>query len=118
MMEPGADLEWLEGEFHTINKAENVDKAMEHELESESLELVHLVQGLSEGDDIKIEDETVGAQGKETEGESEQDEDDAEDGESVTSKCMQHQLVYVAVLLMKVVGKGAMGDWGPVSTSF
>ena len=77
-----------------------------------------LVQGLSEGEDIEMEDETAVTQGKEMEGESEKDEDEGEDSESVTSKHMPHQSVYMAVLLMKVVGKGATGDQGPVSNGF
>ena len=56
MMEPGADLEWLEGEFCTIDEVEKVDKATECELKNERLKLVCLVQGLLEGDDIDMED--------------------------------------------------------------
>ena len=52
MLVPGADLERIEGEFHEIDKAENMDVATECELESERVELVRLVQGPSEGEDI------------------------------------------------------------------
>ena len=118
MMKPGVDLEWIEGEFCEIDKAEKADEAMEHELESERVELVRLVQGPSEGEDIDIEDEMAVTQGKETEGESEKDEDEGEEGESMTLKRMLHQSVYVAVPPMKAVGKGMTGDRGPVSTEF
>ena len=118
MMEPGVDLEWLEGEFHAIDEVENTDKVTEHELESKRVGLVRLVQGPSEGEDINMEDETAVTQGKETEGERKKDEDEGEDSESATSKCMPHQSVYMAVPLMKVAGKGTMGDRGPVSTGF
>ena len=118
MMVPGADLERLEGEFREIDKAENADKATEHELENERVELVRLVQGPSEGEDINMEDKMAVTQGKKTEGESKKDEDEGEDGESTTLKCMPCQSVYVAVPLMKVAGKGATGDQGPVSTKF
>ena len=118
MMKPGVDLEWIEGEFHEIDKTEKADEAMERELESERAELVRLVQGPSEGEDIDMEDETAVTQGKETEGESEKEDDEGEDGESATSKRMPRQSVYMAVPLMKAVGKGATGDWGPVSTEF
>ena len=118
MIVPGADLEWIEGEFCEIDKAEKADEAMECELESERVELVHLVQGLSEGEDIDMEDETAVTQGKEVEGESEKEDDEGEDGKSTTLKRMPCQLVYVAVPPMKVAGKGVTGDWGPVSTEF
>ena len=116
MMVPGADLEWIEGEFCEIDKVEDTDKAMECELENERVELLRLVQGPLGGEDIHMEDETAVTQGKETEGKSEKDDNEGEDGESATSKHMPRQSVYVAVPLMKVVGKGVMGDWGPVST--
>ena len=118
MLVPGVDLEWIEGEFLEINKVEKADEAMEHELESESVELVCLVQGPSEGEDIDMEDEMAVTQGKETKEESEKDDDEGEDSKSTTSKRMLRQSVYVAVPLMKAAGKGAMGDRGPVSTEF
>ena len=118
MMVPGVDLERIEGEFHEIDKAEDTDKATECKLESERVELLCLVQGPLEGEDINMEDGMAVTQGKETEGESEKDDNEGEDGESATSKHMLHQSVYVAVPPMKVVGKGMMGDWGPVSTEF
>ena len=118
MMKPGVDFERIEGEFCEIDDVEKVDEVMERKLEREGDELVRLVQGPSEGEDIDMEDETAVTQGKETEGESEKEDDEGEDGESATSKRMLRQLVYVAVLLMKVVGKGVTGDRGPVSTEF
>ena len=116
MMKPGVDFEWIEGEFHVMDHVEKADEAMERELEREGDELVRLVQGLSEGEDINMEDETAVTQGKETEGESEKEDDEGEDGESATSKRMPCQSIYVAVPPMKAAGKGATGDWGPVST--
>ena len=118
MMKPRVDLERIEGEFHEIDNAEKADEAMERELESERVALVHLVQGPSDGEDIDMEDETAVTQGKETEGESEKEDDEGEDGESATSKRMPRQSVYVAVLPMKAAGKGVTGDRGPVSTEF
>ena len=118
MMKPGVDLERIEGEFHEIDKAEKVDEAMERELESERVELVRLVQGPSEGEDVDMEDETAVTQGKEMEGESEKEDDEGEDGESATSKRMPCQSVYMAVPLMTAAGKGTTGDQGPVSTEF
>ena len=118
MMEPGADLEQLEGEFHEIDEAENTDKATERKFENERVELMCLVQGPSEVDNIDMEDKMAVTQGKETEGESEKDEDEGEEGESMTLKRMLHQSVYVAVPPMKAVGKGMTGDRGPVSTEF
>ena len=118
MMKPGVDLEQIEGEFREIDKAEKADEAMEHELERERVELVHLVQGPSEGEDINMEDKTAVTQGKETEGESEKEDDEGKDGKSATLKRMPHQLVYVAVPPMKAAGKGVTGDRGPVSTEF
>ena len=118
MMKPGVDLERIEGEFREIDKAEKADEAMERELESKRVELVRLVQGPSEGEDIDMEDETAVTQGKEMEGESKKEDDEGEDGESMTSKCMPCQSVYMAVLPMKAAGKGVTGDWGPVSTEF
>ena len=64
MMKPGVDLERIEGEFCEIDKVEKVDEAMECELESERDKLVRLVQGLSEGEDIDMEDEMAVTQGK------------------------------------------------------
>ena len=64
MMVPGANLEHIEGEFHVLDKAEKADEAMEHELERERLELLHLVQGPLEGEDIDMEDKTAVTQGK------------------------------------------------------
>lgn len=118
MREPGVDLKRIEGEFQEIDKAEKADEAMERELERERVELVRLVQGPSAGEDIDMEDETAVTQGKETEGESEKEDDEGKDGESATSKRMPHQSVYVAVPPMKGAGKGATGDRGPVSTDF
>ena len=118
MMKPGVDFEQIEGEFREIDNVEKADEVMEHELEREGDELVRLVQGPSEGEDIDMEDEMGVTQGKETEGESKKEDDEGEDSESVTLKRMLHQLVYVAVPPMKVAGKGATGDRGPVSTEF
>ena len=118
MMKPGANFEYIEGEFRVIDDAEKADEAMEREWERERLELLRLVQGPLEGEDIAMEDETAVTQGKETEGESEKEDDEGEDGESATSKCMPHQSVYVAVPPMKGAGKSATGDRGPVSTEF
>ena len=118
MMKPGVDLERMEGEFYEIDKAEKADEATERELEREGDELVRLVQGPSAGEDIDMEDETAVTQGKETEGESEKEDDEGEDGESATSKRMPRQSVYVAVPPMKGAGKSATGDRGPVSTEF
>ena len=118
MMEPGVDFERIEGEFRVMDDVEKADEAMERELESEGDELVRLVQGPSEGEDIDMEDETAVTQGKETEGESEKEDDEGKDGESATSKRMPRQSVYVAVPPMKAAGKSATGDRGPVSTEF
>jgi hypothetical protein len=95
-----------------------VDQGAEWDLESKRLELVQLIQSPSEVGDVNMEDEMAGMQGKETEGESECEEDEAEDNKSANSKCTTHQSSYVAILPMKVVGKGGMGDWGLVSTVF
>ena len=118
MMKPGVDFEQIEGEFREIDNAEKADEAVEHKLECERVALVRLVQGPSEGEDIDMEDETAVTQGKETEGESKKEDNEGEDGESATSKRMPHQSVYMAVPLMKMAGKRATGDRGPVSTKF
>ena len=111
-------MEHIEGEFRVMDDAEKADEAMEHELEREGDELVPLVQGPLEGEDIAMEDEMAVTQGKETEGESKKEDDEGEDGESATSKRMPRQSVYVAVPPMKAAGKGVTGDRGPVSTEF
>jgi hypothetical protein len=115
MLEPGADLERLEGEFRVLDEAQKADEGTARELENERLELLRIVQGPTEVGDVNMEDETGGTQGKETEGESEREDDEVGDDGSTTSKRTTRQRVYVNVPPMKVPGKGGMGDRGLVS---
>jgi hypothetical protein len=99
-----------------LDDADKADAVMARELEDERLELLRLVQSLTVAGDVDMEDETVGTQGKETEGESERDDDEVVDEGSTTSRRTTRQRVYVGnPPPVKVSEKGGMGDRGLVS---